>query len=75
MERKIKTLYITTILAILAFLGMQVYWLYGRYKFTITEVQNSAYARIVESITNLNRRHETIVNTDTTELVLNHQAS
>ena len=75
MERKIKTLYIITILAILAFLGMQVYWLYGRYKFTITEVQNSAYARIVESITNLNRRHETIVNTDTTERVLNHQAS
>lgn len=31
MEKRIKALYIITIIAILSFLGMQFYWLYVRY--------------------------------------------
>ena len=37
MEKRIKTLYIITIIAIIAFLGMQMYWLYGRYEFSLKE--------------------------------------
>ena len=38
MKKRIKTLYIITIIAILAFLGMQVYWLYGRYEYSLRVV-------------------------------------
>lgn len=41
MERRIKTLYTVTIIAILAFLGMQVYWLYGRYEYSLIEYERS----------------------------------
>lgn len=40
MEKKIKVLYLLSIVAILAFLGMQVYWLYGRYEYSLTEYEN-----------------------------------
>ncbi len=40
MERRIKTLYIITIFAILAFLGMQGYWLYSRYEYSLTEYED-----------------------------------
>lgn len=39
MEKRIKTLYIVTIIAILAFLGMQFYWLYGRYESALVEYE------------------------------------
>ena len=50
MEKRIKSLYIITILAILAFLGMQVYWLYGRYEYALTEYERSLYERITECV-------------------------
>jgi len=40
MEKRIKILYSLTIAAILAFLGMQIYWLYSRYEFSIWEYED-----------------------------------
>ncbi|MDE5749835.1 MAG: hypothetical protein K2H87_03600 [Duncaniella sp.] len=48
MENRIKALYIITILAILAFLGMQGYWLYGRYEYSLTEAETEAYGKAIE---------------------------
>ena len=50
MEKKIKTLYIITIIAILAFLGMQGYWLYGRYEFSLREYEDENRIAILEGI-------------------------
>ena len=55
MERRIKLLYIITIVAILAFLGMQAYWLYGRYEFSLSEYDSYASAKIVEAVDNLGK--------------------
>lgn len=46
MEKRIKTLYIITIAAILAFLGMQGYWLYGRYEASLSEQEDRILATI-----------------------------
>ena len=50
MEKRIKALYIITIAAILAFLGMQVYWLYGRYVFSLDEYERNLTQKITESV-------------------------
>ncbi|MDE6342731.1 MAG: hypothetical protein K2K93_10465, partial [Muribaculaceae bacterium] len=49
MEKRIKALYIITIVAILAFLGMQVYWLYGRYVFSLAEYEGNLVRKISQS--------------------------
>lgn len=54
MEKKIKTLYILSIAAILAFLGMQVYWLYGRYEYTLSEYENISCEIISNAIAEYN---------------------
>ena len=54
MEKRIKVLYIITIIAILAFLGMQVYWLYGRYEFSLMEYERTISERIVECVDEYN---------------------
>ena len=46
MEKRIKALYIITIASILAFLGMQVYWLYGRYEASLGEQEDRILAMI-----------------------------
>lgn len=46
MEKRIKTLYLLSIVAILAFLGMQAYWLYARYDYSLSEYED----RIEETI-------------------------
>ena len=46
MEKRIKTLYIITIVAILTFLGMQVYWLYGRYEASLCEQEDRIFAAV-----------------------------
>ena len=46
MEKRIKTLYIITIAAILTFLGMQVYWLYCRYEASLSEQEDKILAAI-----------------------------
>ncbi len=50
MEKKIKTLYMLSIIAILAFLGMQVYWLYGRYEYSLIEYENRTGITVVEAL-------------------------
>lgn len=54
MEKKIKILYILSIAAILAFLGMQVYWLYGRYEFSLSEYENISCDKISNAIVEYN---------------------
>lgn len=51
MEKKTKTLYILSIIAIIAFLSMQAYWLYGRYDYTLLEYEIKTQVRI-DSILN-----------------------
>lgn len=46
MEKRIKTLYIITIAAILTFFGMQVYWLYCRYEASLCEQEDRIHASI-----------------------------
>lgn len=50
MEKRIKTLYTVTIIAILAFLGMQVYWLYGRYEFALWDYERDLGERIIKCV-------------------------
>ncbi|MBR1547279.1 MAG: HAMP domain-containing histidine kinase [Prevotella sp.] len=49
MERRIKFIYVLTIVAIIAFIVMQGYWLYGRYQLSTDECEQELYAAIVES--------------------------
>ena len=41
MERRKKALYILTIAAIIAYLGMQVHWLYSRYEYSLREHEDA----------------------------------
>jgi len=50
MEKRIKTLYILSIAAILAFLGMQVYWLYNRYEYSLNEYEDISSDKISNAI-------------------------
>ena len=54
MEKRIKTLYIITIIAIIAFLGMQMYWLYGRYEFSLKEYDRNLSERITACVDDYN---------------------
>lgn len=48
MEKRIKALYIITIIAIIAFLGLQAYWLYGRYEYALNDYERNLSERIVK---------------------------
>lgn len=48
MELRIKILYITTIIAILAFLGMQVYWLHSRYEYSLQQYEDEVYRTVTQ---------------------------
>lgn len=54
MEKRIKALYIITIIAILLFLGMQFYWLYGRYEFSLKDYERNLADRIVHCVDEYN---------------------
>ena len=54
MEKRIKILYIITIAAILAFLGMQIYWLYGRYEFALRDYEQNLSERIIKCVDDYN---------------------
>ena len=58
MEKRIKTLYIVTIIAMIAFLGMQVYWLYGRYEFSLREYEHHTEAVISDIIVEYNKERD-----------------
>ena len=55
MEKKIKTLYILSIISILAFLGMQVYWLYVRYDYSLQEYEKHARNVIENTLDDYNK--------------------
>lgn len=50
MERRIKVIYIITIVSIIAFLGMQAYWLHSRYEYSITEYGTIVNDKITDAI-------------------------
>lgn len=50
MEKKIKTLYILSIAAILAFLAMQAYWLYERYEYSLKDYEDRAEIVIANAL-------------------------
>lgn len=55
MEKKIKTLYILSIIAIMAFLGMQTYWLYARLSYSLQEYEIHAQEVIEKTLAEYNR--------------------
>ncbi|MCM1451345.1 MAG: HAMP domain-containing histidine kinase [Clostridium sp.] len=55
MEKKIKAVYMLSIVAILAFLGMQAYWLYGRYEYSLREYEDRAEALVAEAMMEYDR--------------------
>lgn len=50
MEKKIKTLYILSIIAIVAFLVMQVYWLYGRFEYSLRDYEDRAELSVADAL-------------------------
>lgn len=58
MEKRIKILYIITIIAILAFLGMQIYWLYGRYEVNLRESEDDMEGKVMAVMTDYYRHRE-----------------
>lgn len=58
MEKRIKALYIITIVAILAFLGMQVYWLYNRYEVSLKEYERLLSDKIMKCVDDYNSIRE-----------------
>lgn len=50
MKRNIKTIYIVSIIAIVAFLGMQFYWLYTRYEYSVCEYEDKVEVSIGKAI-------------------------
>ena len=50
MEKNIKTIFIVSIIAIVAFLGIQFYWLYTRYEYTVFEYEDKAFKTVHETI-------------------------
>lgn len=54
MERYIKTLYIVSITAIVAFLCLQSYWLFSRYEYSVKEYENKMLPQISEVVDEYN---------------------
>ena len=54
MEKRIKTLCIVTMIAIVAFLCLQSYWLYGQYRYTFTQCEKAIESEVVEVFTEYN---------------------
>lgn len=50
MEKKIKLLYILSIAAIVAFLAMQAFWLYGRYEYNLRIAEDDAREEILDAV-------------------------
>lgn len=77
MEKKIKILYILSIVAILAFLGMQAYWLYGRYEYSLTEYENRTGQLVAEALKEYDktRAHGSATEGDTVKVQSRFQMS
>lgn len=59
MENKIKTLYILSIAAILAFLGMQAYWLYTRYEYSLKNYEDRAEIAVADALIEYDKARST----------------
>lgn len=55
MEHRIKILYILSIIAILAFLGMQGYWLYARFEYSIKDYEDRAESAVINALAEYNK--------------------
>lgn len=55
MEKKITALYILSISAILAFMGMQVYWLYSRLEYSLREYEHAALQSVELALLDYNK--------------------
>lgn len=77
MEKKIRILYILSIVAILAFLGMQAYWLYGRYEYSLTEYENRTGQLVAEALKEYDktRAHGSATEGDTVKVQSRFQMS
>ena len=69
MERRIKALYIVTIFAILAFLGMQVYWLYSRYEFSLAEYEEQIQNDLLTLLDEYNSQRRTAATEDKQDIL------
>ncbi len=58
MEKQIKTLYTITIIAIIAFLAMQSWWLYGRYEYSLGDYERDLSRRVAECVADYNAIRE-----------------
>lgn len=50
MEKKVKALYVITIACIVACLGMQGWWLYGRYVYSLAEIEKVTTAALAAAV-------------------------
>lgn len=64
MTKDIRIIYIVSIIAIVAFLGMQFYWLFNRYEDSIREYQGVVAERVLEAINEYYRYRDTHVGKD-----------
>lgn len=72
MEQRIKTLYIITIIAILTFLGMQMFWLYARYESSLKDYERILGERVMQCVNTYNGiRANYIDKADTKDSVVN----
>lgn len=55
MERRIKLLYIITIIVMCASLGMQLYWMYGRYATALNDYESRLAATVVATVDSCKR--------------------
>ncbi|MDE6632187.1 MAG: HAMP domain-containing histidine kinase [Muribaculaceae bacterium] len=55
MENKIKTLYILSITSILAFFGMQAYWLFTRYEYSLKDYEDRAEVTVANALIEYDR--------------------
>lgn len=63
MEKRIKALYIITIIAIIAFLAMQMFWLHGRYEHSLGEYERGLSERISKCVDDYNTIREKMSDT------------
>ncbi len=59
MDKRIKILYLITIVAIIAFLGMQMFWLHSRYELNLDEYEENLVTRITKCVDDYYRVRDT----------------
>lgn len=62
MTKDIRIIYIVSIIAIVAFLGMQFYWLYNRYQYSVLEYTETITEQVIEANNEYSRYRDSYVN-------------